>query len=212
MLVDDPNLTSVVVACTTCGVHQSGTVHGTYVVTDPETGDQDGRRFFLVACPICQDPFLAYVDWAWVGNDKFAIDPPGTLYPDSGNYFDPSVPAEVSASFAEATKTLGAGANTATAMMCRLTLELICKNVGAQGGTLFQMLQDLKTKIDPRLHGWADEVLRELGNEAAHRGPISRDDALDAHAFTRALIQNLFVLQRSFEEFKKRRQQRKSMP
>lgn len=71
------------------------------------------------------------------------------------------------------------------------------------------MLNDLasKGKLDARLHEWANDVLRTLGNDAAHNvgAMISEDDARDALEFTKALIQNLFVLQRAFDAFKKRR-------
>ena len=119
------------------------------------------------------------------------------------------MPGSIANSYAEAAKSLRAAAPIATAIMCRRTLEGICKHFGATGRNMPTMLNDLATKgkLDARLHEWANDVLRTLGNDAAHNveAVISQDDARDALEFTKALIQNLFVLQRAFEAFKKRR-------
>jgi hypothetical protein len=116
----------------------------------------------------------------------------------------------VAQSFTETIKTAQAGVPIATAMMCRRTLETICIHLGATSFNLGAKLTELKTKIDPKLHEWADQVLRELGNDAAHiMGDIDAEDAQDAVEFTRALIHNLFTLEKSYEDFKKRRDTRR---
>lgn len=234
MLVPSTDFKSIAVPCTTCGCHQAGVVRGSYSQSPEEEMGHAGRQFFLVQCPICGSPFLAYVDWSYAGDSKFVIDPPGTLFPDSGDHFDVAVPPDVSESLREAIRAIGVGAPTAAAIMCRRTLELICKDVVGpeleakqaeeaearknagkppkkprQPG-LGEMLSALKDKIDPRLHEWSDTVVRELGNSAAHSKAIETEDAYDALEFTRALVQNHYVLQRSFEQFKERRDKRKA--
>lgn len=134
-----------------------------------------------------------------------------TLHPNAGE-FDDAVPEAIALSFAETIKTAKAGAPTATAMMCRRTLECVCNHLGTKGFMLGEKLADLKSKIDPRLHEWADQVLKELGNDAAHiKVDIQPEDAQDAVEFTRALISNLFVLEKSYQDFKKRREERRQV-
>lgn len=233
MLVSSTDFKSIAVPCNQCGCQQAGTVRGSYNHSLEEDRGHSGRQFYLVQCPVCGSPFLAYVDWVYAGDDKFGIDPPGTLFPDSGDHFDTAVPANISESLREAIRSIGAGAPTATAVMCRRTLELICKDVvgpaleakqaeeaearRSKGEKpkkqrrpgLAEMLNALKERIDPRLHEWADVVVKELGNDAAHESAIEMADAYDALEFTRALVQNLYVLQKSFEQFKARRDKRK---
>jgi len=207
MLVDKLELKNVVIPCERCGVQHAGDVRGSFNLSDDDTYNQSGTLHFLVKCPGCDSPFLASVNWVWAG-EGYALDPPMVLYPDDGGRFDDSVPASIANSYAEAAKALRAAAPTATAIMCRRTLEGICQHFGASGKNMPQKLDDLRIKgeLDPRLHEWAND-LRILGNDAAHDVDtvIAQDDARDALEFTKALIQNLFVLRRAFEEFKKRR-------
>jgi hypothetical protein len=209
MFVKDVDLKTIVVPCPKCGV-QSGDVRGSYQTSDPETGNQDGYYYALVECPGCEHPFLTRHSWCWVGGPaNFDIDGLRILYPSAGE-LDESVPESVAQSFTETIKTAQAGVPIATAMMCRRTLETICIHLGATSFNLGAKLTELKTKIDPKLHEWADQVLRELGNDAAHiKGDIDAEDAQDAVEFTRALIHNLFTLEKSYEDFKKRRDTRR---
>lgn len=215
MLVKERTVKSVVIPCEGCGL-QSGNVRGFYEIDDDEAQGQGGTFVLLVECPGCHEPFVASVGWSWVGNDYFAHDDhPTYLLPNNGDRFNESVPTAIARSFTEATKSFQAGAYTSTAVMCRRTLEGICKHFNAEGKTLFAMLGNLKNRgaLDPRLHAWADDVLRPLGNDAAHDVDIEVEDAdaKDALEFTKALIQHLFVLQHAFEAFKKRRGRTKQL-
>jgi hypothetical protein len=60
--------------------------------------------------------------------------------------------------------------------------------------------------MDTTLTEWADG-LRVLGNEGAHYTGtrVSQQDANDALAFAEALLDQIYVLRRRFEEFKGRR-------
>lgn len=209
MFVPDVELKTVVVPCPKCGV-QSGDVRGSYQTSDHETSNQMGWYFALVECPGCEHPFLTRHTWCWVGGAaNFDMSDLRVIYPSAGE-LDESVPQVVAESFAETVKTAQAGVPIATAMMCRRTLECICIQFGATSFNLGDKMKELKTKIDPKLHEWADQVLRELGNDAAHiKGDIDAEDAQDAVEFTRALINNLFVLEKSFQDFRKRREERK---
>lgn len=64
MIIDEKSdIKTLVVPCSKCGYAQSGTVHGSFDVSDKEVYDHAGRLFFLVQCPGCKSPFLLYVDW-----------------------------------------------------------------------------------------------------------------------------------------------------
>jgi hypothetical protein len=212
MFVSKVGLKTVVVPCPKCGV-QSGDVRGSYQTSDPETGHQDGWYYALVECPGCEHPFLTRYGWGWVGGDaNFSIDDLRILYPSDGE-LDESVPAKVAHSFTDTIKTAIGGSATATAMMCRRTLECLCLDLGATKWGLQDKLKELgdAKKLDPRLLEWAGDVVKELGDDAAHvKDDIATEDARDAVEFTRALIHNVYVLQRSLEEFKKRRQAAKA--
>jgi len=91
------------------------------------------------------------------------------------------------------------------------TLETMCGENGAKGKDLAAHLQWLVDNgvIDKNLHDWATE-LRFLGNDAAHElDPIERQDAPDASELVDATLNYLYTYRRSFEDFKRRRSQRK---
>jgi hypothetical protein len=215
MLVKERTVKSVVIPCESCGL-QPGDVRGYYEIDDDDAQGQAGTFVLLVECPGCHEPFVASLGWAWVGNDFFSHDDhPAIIHPDNGDQFNDSVPPAIVASYAEAVRSFQGEAYTGTAILCRRALEGICKHFKARGKNLFAMLSDLKNKgkLDPRLHAWADHVLRPLGNDAAHDVDIEVDDAdaSDALEFTKALIHHLFVLEHAFEAFKKRRGEAKQL-
>lgn len=202
-------LKSVAVACPRCGL-QSATVRGDYQTSDPEVGNQSGWYYALSECPGCEHPFVTRHVWYYVGGapgQAFGIDDQSVIYPNLAQ-LDEGVPSDVAAAFTETAKTVVSGSPVAIAMMCRRTLETICLNLGATEWNLSEKLRELKAanKLDPRLIEWAEAVVKELGDDAAHiRADITPEDARDAVEFTRALIHNVYVLQVALEKFKQRR-------
>jgi hypothetical protein len=203
---------TMVVRCPACESHEVGLVKGAY--SYGQQNSDESTRFSLVRCPKCGAPFLAREvgldDLDDYDNHIVHWDPPVFLYPGDTTRLDPSVPQSIAGSFYEAQRSFDqASAYTGAAILCRRTLEGICAHFDAKGGNLARKLADLKAKgkLDERLHEWADHVLRGLGNDAAHDVDqvISRDDARDALEFTKALIQQLFVLEAAFKRFKERR-------
>jgi Domain of unknown function (DUF4145) len=97
---------------------------------------------------------------------------------------------------------------TASAIMCRKTLEGICAAHGVNERNLSASLKKLKDNgmIDERLFEWSD-ALRVVGNEAAHGVGLSIDqaDAKDTLEFTNAILDYIFSYRDRFEQFKKRR-------
>lgn len=190
----------MVLQCKRCETSVHAEPVGFYEYKD-EFGGVNTYQF--LKCPRCQAPFLVDEDW---------LAGASTLYPIDDNRLNPNLPASLKAAYNEATACFKSKAYTATAIMCRKTLEGICVEHGAKGGNLVKSLKDLKDKgvIENRLFEWAD-ALRISGNEAAHdvKVTISAEDARDILEFTNALLEYVFTFRDKFEEFKKRRGSKK---
>ncbi|GGR98413.1 hypothetical protein GCM10010169_48740 [Micromonospora fulviviridis] len=117
------------------------------------------------------------------------------------------MPEEIRKEFDEAQICFDAKAYTATVVMVRRTLEGVCKENGINERALAKGLERLKGLglIDTTLAEWADG-LRVLGNQGAHftGTRVARGDAEDALAFAEAFLDQIYVLRKRFEEFKKR--------
>ncbi|MFC1938942.1 DUF4145 domain-containing protein [Chloroflexota bacterium] len=122
-------------------------------------------------------------------------------------------PKILNSAFEEARRCFRAKAYTATAVMCRKTLEGICKERGISGKNLAASLKQMRENsvIDSGLYEWAD-ALRISGNEAAHGVEVtfSREDAHDILDFSRALLEYIFTFREKFEQFQKRRKMERS--
>ena len=164
-------------------------------------------RYVLLRCGRCERPILACQDNIGNIGDGDVWDTPTRVFP-SQDYANPNAPSEIRQAFEEASSCFRARAYTATAIMCRKTLEGICAHYGVREGSLVSSLRKLKDDaiIDARLHEWSD-ALRLAGNEAAHDVgvQISQDDAQDMLEFTNAIIDYLFSFRDKFEKFKARR-------
>ena len=163
-------------------------------------------RYTLLKCPKCSGAFL-------VIEDRLCDDPhsefsdPVLLYP-AKRKADRNLPKRVREPFQEALTCLRAKTYTATAMMCRKTLEAICIQHDVRSGTLKTKLRSLQTAdvIDKRLFEWSD-ALRISGNEAAHNVDVSvdRQEAQDIVDFTHALLEYIFTFREKFDTFMQRR-------
>lgn len=158
----------------------------------------------LLLCPTCDGPVFV-VQEPYPDGD---LSEPTQLYPEARGGAIHGTPKAVRTSFIEAVRCFERGsAHTATAIMCRRTLEVICKEHGATGRDLKDKLQALKDDglIDQTLLDWATE-LRGLGNEAAHGDrDIGRTEAKDALEFTEAMLSYVYTYRQNFDLFKRRR-------
>jgi hypothetical protein len=156
---------------------------------------------WLVKCPRCDRPMLAYQDEA--------DEQPQRIFPPMDRNLHHSVPEAIRVAFTEARACFRARAFTAASIMCRKTLEGICSEHGVgSSGTLATRLEKLKEDgvIENRLFDWAEE-LRMAGNEAAHgvKFVVLREDARNTLEFTEALIEYVFTYRHKFDQFKRRR-------
>jgi hypothetical protein len=163
-------------------------------------------RCQLLKCPNCENPFLITED------EVFGTQ---VLYPHADNRINPNLPTPIKSAYREALVCFKSKAYTATAIMCRKTLEGICVENGATGNNLVVNLKTLKDKgiIESRLYEWAD-ALRISGNEAAHdvNIAVSQENARDILEFTNALLEYIFTFRDKFEQFKQRRSANETNP
>jgi hypothetical protein len=135
-------------------------------------------------------------------------DTPYLLFPATDLRVNPSAPRDIQAAFEEACACYRAQAFTASAIMCRKTLEGICAAHNVTERSLASSLKKMKDTglIDERLFEWSDS-LRVAGNEAAHGVGLSiaQPDAKDILEFTNAILDYMFSYWDRFEQFKKRR-------
>ncbi|MGW1605906.1 DUF4145 domain-containing protein [Streptomyces eurythermus] len=200
----DPSADLLIADCPVCRKKVLAEVHGEVVEPpDDEIGREDPCRVLLVACTICGTAMVLASDYLHGPNEW---ESPENVWPNGAPMLD--APYRVGRAFQEAYRCFHqANAYAATATMARRTLELVCKDQGATGGTLARMVEWLQqnNKIEGRLLDWAT-ALRFVGNDGAHGDTVNRQDAEDALAFTEALLEHIYVLTVQYEKFSERRQ------
>jgi hypothetical protein len=156
----------------------------------------------LARCPRCNEPVL--IRWTEISD-------PVQVFPAPDRPLSRSVPEAIRECFQEARDCFRAGAHTATALMCRRTLEAVAREHGVAERSLAATLQVMKDRgiIEARLLDWA-QALRVVGNEAAHEveRAVPGQDAQDALDFTSALLEYMYTFRDRFEAFKRRRADR----
>lgn len=199
----------MLVECENCQAFVDGELIADYIDTDAEWGISG--KFSFLKCPRCKRPFLVLqTDDA----DKIFGDP-SRLYPPVSMGLGSAIPISLQSAFEEARSCFRAKAYTATAIMCRKTLEGIADVNSISVRNLASALKEMKDKgiIENRLYEWAD-ALRISGNEAAHGVNINvlHQDAKDILEFTHALLEYVFTFQEKFEQFTKRRGKKPDIP
>lgn len=190
----------MILYCKDCAALVKAEPKASYNRGDPREGPPELISF--LNCPQCLAPFV-------VSQEEYFedISEPEVLHPQLSR-LTPGVPKAILATHTEADACFRARAYTATAIMCRKTLEGICAEHGISKQPLASQLRELRDRgvIESRLYEWAD-ALRISGNEAAHEVGIivPAVDARDLLEFTNALLEYVFTFRDKFEAFKKRR-------
>jgi hypothetical protein len=171
-----------------------------------EVGDHaSGRaRFVLLECIGCSAPLVVSRDYEGESYEGEIWSLPAQIYPPVEETLGPKVPAPIAASYREARRVFLVRSYDSTALMCRKTIELLCNDLGAIGSDLKKKLEYLKGAgvIDERIHEWSDQILREIGNDAAHACTVNKEDAKDAIEFTKAILDYVYVFMPAFNEFR----------
>ncbi len=193
-----------IVDCPVCEVHVVAELLETLEIEDP-LGTLRVRYCFL-KCPKCSIALLTVQS-----DDGPGWDPPVRVFPPRDASLGYAVPEPIRQAFDEARRCFSAGAFTASAIMCRKSVEGLCADKNATGRTLAERLKSLRENqvVETRLFAWADE-LRLWGNDAAHdvAVTIGKADAEDLLEFTRALMEYVYTFGGRFEQFQARRTRR----
>ena len=192
----------MLVECHNCEAIVDGKVIASYQHYEAES-DMTGKYSFL-SCPKCARPFIMLQ----MENGPDDWDEPTRIHPPIEAGISFAIPGSIRLTYEEARTCFRAKAYTATAIMCRKTLEGIAEEHRIKVQNLASALKEMRDKgiIENRLYEWAD-ALRISGNEAAHgvNTKISPQDAKDILEFTIALLEYVFTFRDRFEQFKKRR-------
>ncbi|MDT5061542.1 MAG: hypothetical protein QOH63_2001 [Acidobacteriota bacterium] len=152
--------------------------------------------YTMMQCQGCQQFILGIVfrhreDWRYVEHY-----PLGT--PDDSVH--EKVPTPIAEDFSESKRCLWVKAYRASVAMCRRAVQSSCDDLGAQGGNLFQQIDDLAKKgiITEPLRQLAHKV-RLVANKELHAkhddlGTIKERDAKSIIAFTQEYFHHVYVM------------------
>jgi hypothetical protein len=128
-----------------------------------------GDRYSIALCPQCNDPFLIKQSRYSVVGEFGTVTTKVVLYPTTSRLPADGIPEPVSRAYQQALRCFSTSSYEASALMCRRSLEALCKSFTASGKSLQAKLDALYAMevIDKRLTQWAHGV-RAIGNEAAH--------------------------------------------
>lgn len=173
---------------------------------NPNHGDEwETHQWTATRCQSCNVPLL-FIQQTEAGMSDWPERE--QAFPETDRQLPWPVPANIRNDFAEARRDMRTRAYTSAALMARRVVDAIRKEQGYPQGSLFDGLTAMKDAgvINDRLYEWADTA-RVVGNEGAHDTdvPVGHEDAEEVLRFIEALADYLYVFQRQYEEFKRRR-------
>lgn len=154
-------------------------------------------QWALFFCPVCLDVTLRRLDW-----DDNSVDERGELIVSSKDIYPvcsdrtEGVPEVIHKAFEAALRVKNID-SAICILALRRTLEKLSKDQGATGRTLYEKTKDLaQKKILPLILDEMADVLRELGNAAAHADDIKFDEEMVSQLieFTQTIINYVYVL------------------
>ena len=175
---------------------------------DEVDAEYHGDIYYISLCTRCDQPFLIKQSLYGVPVEFEVIRNEIVLFPNDSRIPIENVPPLAQAAYEQAVKSFSASLFEPCVLMCRKTLEVVCKSLNAKGSNLYKRLESLRElgHIDQRLLDWSHEI-RSIGNDAAHdvNSVIDREDARDSLDLTEAILLYIFSLCSRFENFKNRR-------
>jgi len=197
----------MIIECPNCLINFEPNILSGFSFIDPDD-PIEGLKFSFSKCPKCQSPILIEqeqeLDFTL---SKLYWGTPKLLYPNSEFRINPIIPKTLRVSLLESIKCYQAKSYTATAVMCRRTIEGFCQIKGVKERNLAKSIEKLKADgiINDQLFEWANE-LRLIGNEAVHNIEIkfSSTDSRDILDFTIAILDFTYSFKDKFDKFKER--------
>ena len=187
--------------CPHCEQPSNAVVRGTAYWQSRDGSGGPPVEWTMVQCDRCSEPTLQVREDFGGGFDEDHN--PATVYP-VPQRLSRSVPVGLRREWDEAQTCFRAKAYAACVVMVRRTIEGTCADQGIKGKSLALSLKQLAAdgRVDETLARWAD-ALRVVGNKGAHYTgkPVAREDAEDALAFAKALLDHIYVLRQRFAHF-----------
>ncbi|MCY7895638.1 DUF4145 domain-containing protein [Bacillus spizizenii] len=155
--------------------------------------------FEIFECPVCKEFHLYYTYWS--SEDSYFIDHDiyedgQVLYPYREQLNLHILPKNIKAAYESALKVRKIDP-VVCLMALRRTLEMVCKDKGANGRTLHAKLDELEEKnVLPPLMGDISQVIKEAGNVAAHGDDIEFNSHMvePLFKFTNKILEYIYIL------------------
>ena len=174
-----------------------------------EAIDCEMQEFFewiLLSCPVCYKVSLLQT----YSNELFNGEDIDLLFPECNVNFL-GVPVEIKTAFEAALKVKNIDTSVCL-LSLRRVLEAICKEQGAEGRNLDNMIKNMldNGKL-PEIMNDACWIIRQLGNDAAHAGEIRvyKSDVEQTIDFLKTIIHYLYTLPVQMERLKEKIKKRK---
>ena len=195
----------LVLECDDCKVMVSAEVVGSYV-SENHHDWLDSHKYTLCKCPACESPLLAKQEYDLIG-DKVDWSLAEKIFPSDTFHINPIIPLQLKKALIECIQCYKSNSYTATAIMCRRTLEGFAKVKGVKERDLAKSIKKLMDNgdINEQLFEWANQ-LRLVGNKAAHDidSEFAAIDAKDILDFTIAILDFSYSFKDKFDKFKQR--------
>lgn len=197
----DNNDNYIIEECRHCGNKTKLDIVGKYI----ENGEPEEllyeQTWLMLKCCVCgkislasiysgEDTVLGYTD------GEYEYDKIYTTHFPVETYKGTNVPENVDNAFSSALKVRYVD-NIICLMALRRTLEIICKDKGAKGKTLEKKILNLTERcIFPQIINEASDILRILGNEAAHGDDVNYDERTiqEMINYTQIIIEYVYVI------------------
>lgn len=200
---------SLIILCGHCGnrtTHDkvSKTVVDERIEYQEQTFLNVESEYIITKCCTCNQVSI-FSRWDTDHEDTKDLNLAVRIYPPN-KYLPSEVPDKINDAYKEAYKLLKISPQ-AYVVLVRRTLELICKDKGAEGKTLEKMINDLVRKeVIPTLFFDMSDLIRKIGNTGAHVDKVILDkfDLTLINDFLLAMIEFLYVAPLKIEKIRKR--------
>ena len=192
--------------CVSCNVRVEAELCGQYS-TENKYDNLYVEKFMLLKCNNCQQPILTKSELVYE-IDGFDWGTPLRIFPVSQFHINEALPEKLKNALTESINCYEASLFTPTVIMCRRTMDGLCRLMGIKKGVfLGTALKQLKKeeKINDQLYEWAS-LLKNMGNDAAHDFDVTftKQDAKDILDFTIAILDFTYSFKQKFNDFSER--------
>lgn len=150
--------------CPNCGVlSKQRWISGTWNLETGYVREYIGNNLRVAHCDHCSNPSF------WIDNKMY--------FPETGSapFPNPEMPESVKKLYLEAASISSKSPKGAAALL-RLSIQLLCKELGEKGENINNDIKELVKKGLPEIVQKSLDIVRVTGNDAVHPGQIDTDD------------------------------------